>query len=709
MGDDLLSLELRCLGPTTARVGGGDPPPDVVWRKHLGLLAYLALSPGLSRSREHLLGMFWPEKPVAKARHSLNEAVRRLRVCLGAERLLSEGESIRLSDAALDVDVLNVAQVADEDPAEALTMLRGEFLEGLTLEDAPGFEEWVAVERRRLQALTVSLCLAIGEEALAANAFDAAETAGQRALDVEPYSEAAASLLLRARALAGDATGALAAYRAFRQRTLEDLREEPGREIQTLAERVRSQRWRRASPAYQTLEPPLVGRVDTHRRVFSLMEDGVRSGARCLLIAGNPGMGRTRLLNECAERLALSGASIVTARPLENDADAPWSTLRVLGPGLASMPGVAAAPPRALAVLADLVPEFAERVSPATPRDTSEVASALGAVLRAIAEEQPLGILIDDADLADGSSVGALAAVQPSLGAARIVLVLTVDATAAVVPRELAGLQADIGRRIVGETVFLHPFGDEEMRGLVTALATWCGSEEMVDRLARRLVLEAGGTPFYAVTLLRGLDRMSTLKDDLLMWPRPAATMETPLPFSVPNLARLAITGRVAEVDAEAAQVLRAASIGGGRALDVQLVAALVELPVERVEAALDRLEQAHFVRFDGSRYAFVAQVVAGVVRGECMPSGQRQRLRRRAIEVLAGRDDLESRLARVEILAKLDRTEATYREAISFAEDALAAGSMRMASRALYAAESTAVDEAARNEVERLRRELPA
>jgi len=709
MGDDLPSLELRCLGPTTARVGGGDPPPDVVWRKHLGLLAYLALSPGLSRSREHLLGMFWPEKPAARARHSLNEAVRRLRVCLGAERLLSEGESIRLSDAALDVDALSLVRVADEDPARALTMLRGEFLEGLTLEDAPGFEEWVAVERRRFRALTVSLCLATGEEALAANAFDAAETAGQRALDVEPYSDAAVSLLLRARALAGDATGALAAFRDFRQRTLEDLREEPGREIQALAERVRSQRWRRASPAYQTLEPPLVGRVDTHRRVFGLIEDGVRSGARCLLVAGNPGMGRTRLLNECAERLALSGASIVTARPLENDADAPWSTLRVLGAGLAAMPGVAAAPPRALAVLADLVPEFADRVSPAAPRDTSEVASAVGSVLRAIAEEQPLGILIDDADLADGSSVGALAAVQASLGAARIVLVLTVDATAAVVPRELAGLQADIGRRIAGETVFLHPFGDEEMRGLVTALATWCGSEEMVDRLARRLVLEAGGTPFYAVTLLRGLDRMSTLKDDLLMWPRAAATMETPLPFSVPNLARLAITGRVAEVDAEAAQVLRAASIGGGRALDVQLVAALVELSVERVEAALDRLEQAHFVRFDGSRYAFVAQVVAGVIRGECMPSGQRQRLRRRAIEVLAGRDDLESRLARVEILAKLDRTEATYREVMSVAQDALAAGSMRMASRALYAAESTAVDETARNEVERLRRELPA
>jgi DNA-binding SARP family transcriptional activator len=81
-------------------VGGGNPPPDVLWRKHLALLVYLALSPQHTRTRDHLLGLLWPEKTQDKARHSLNEAVRRLRAGLGTERLISEGEMLRLNAAS---------------------------------------------------------------------------------------------------------------------------------------------------------------------------------------------------------------------------------------------------------------------------------------------------------------------------------------------------------------------------------------------------------------------------------------------------------------------------------------------------------------------------------------------------------------------------------------------------------------------------------
>jgi len=70
------SLALHCLGPPSVRVDGHEAPPDVLWRKHLALLTYLALSPDGRRSRNHLLGLLWPESPDDKARRSLNEAVR---------------------------------------------------------------------------------------------------------------------------------------------------------------------------------------------------------------------------------------------------------------------------------------------------------------------------------------------------------------------------------------------------------------------------------------------------------------------------------------------------------------------------------------------------------------------------------------------------------------------------------------------------------
>jgi hypothetical protein len=102
----------------------------------------------------------------------------------------------------------------------------------------------------------------------------------------------------------------------------------------------------------------------------------------------------------------------------------------------------------------------------------------------------------------------------------------------------------------------------------------------------------------------------------------------------------------------------RAASIGSGRGLDIELIGELVGRPVDRVEHLLNRLEQLHFIRHDGQRYAFAAQMMASVIRNECLTPGQRQRLRKQALTALAAREDLESRALRVEILAKVERDE---------------------------------------------------
>jgi hypothetical protein len=76
-------LELTCFGPPWARLRDRPSPPELHWRKHLAFLVYLALSPNRTRSRQHLLGVLWPDNDEQQARRSLNEAVRRLRCCLG--------------------------------------------------------------------------------------------------------------------------------------------------------------------------------------------------------------------------------------------------------------------------------------------------------------------------------------------------------------------------------------------------------------------------------------------------------------------------------------------------------------------------------------------------------------------------------------------------------------------------------------------------
>ena len=698
MPDALPALELKCFGPPTARLAGGDPPPDVLWRKHLALLIYLALSPQHTRTRDHLLGLLWPEKTQDKARHSLNEAVRRLRAGLGSERLVSEGETLRLSGAALEVDALRSTELPE-----------GDFLEGFALGDAPAFEDWAAAQRSKFRAAGVESLLKQGEAALGENRLRRAREAGRRALALDSSSEMAASLLMRAAALAGDATAALAVYHQFRERLREDMGEDPGQELQALAERIRTRKWRRASAQMADIDPPLVGRSDVYATAFALLEEALKSGGRCLVISGDPGMGKTRLINECAERLALAGAVVVRARPLESDHDSKWSTLRLLvRSGLAAMPGAAGADPRALGVLAGLVPELAERFEPAAAQDAGDVSAALASLLGAVAEEQPVGVLLDEAHLADGNTVAALEAAARSLGAAPVILVLAVDPSASTIPRELLRLMGEVGRGVRGASVRLDPFGTDDMRDLVAALAAWCEGPEQVERLARRITFEAGGNPLYAVTLLRGLDRTTTLKEDLVSWPPQAATMEGALPFTMPQLANMAVVARVAELDEESQAVLKAASIAGV-ALDLPLIAALAESPLERVEEVLDLLEQRRLVVYDGTRYTFSAALIPQVIRGECITSGQRRRLRKRAIEALQARGDLESRVLLAELRAKVEPDDAAFGDAVEIARTAHEDGSLRTAQRALAAAARMAAkgDAARREVVEELRTSL--
>ncbi len=70
-------------------------------RKHLALLIYLALSPNRRRTRVHLVGVLWPEIGEAQARHSPNEAIRRLRAHLGAARVESDGDSVSIRALAV--------------------------------------------------------------------------------------------------------------------------------------------------------------------------------------------------------------------------------------------------------------------------------------------------------------------------------------------------------------------------------------------------------------------------------------------------------------------------------------------------------------------------------------------------------------------------------------------------------------------------------
>jgi len=179
--------------------------------------------------------------------------------------------------------------------------------------------------------------------------------------------------------------------------------------------------------------------------------------------------------------------------------------------------------------------------------------------------------------------------------------------------------------------------------------------------------------------------------------------------MSVPSLARQAVAARVAELDQTSLQVLRAASIGA-LAVDPELIAALTELTAERVDQVLTVLERHGLLAFDGERYRFAAPLIAEVVRGDRLLPGERRGLRARAAAALAARQDLESRLLRVDLLARIGPAAVAFAEALAAAQAALAESAPRAARRALAVAERTLApaDDGGRRTLAELRARVP-
>ena len=707
--ETLPRLEISCFGPVTVRLDGAPPPADVLWRKHLALLVYLALSPDRRRAREHLLGLVWPEKDEGQARHSLSEVLRRLRVGLGAARLASSGDTVELSGESLEVDALRFDALADRDPAAAAALARGEFLEGFDARDAAPFEEWVEMMRGHYRARVTALLLAAGEKALSGGDLPRAMALARRAAEREPLSEAAARLLMRARGLSGDPAGALQAYHEFVARMQRELSERPGRDIAALAERLRNGRWRAVQGGEPAeAEPPLVGREAIHRTVFEQLAASAAGATRVLVVLGAGGMGRSRLLAECARRAALDGAVAAGARPIESDHDAAWSTLRqLLRGGLALSPGAVGADPASLGVIAHFAPDLADRVSPAEPRDVAQVSAALAALLGAVAEEQPVVLTLDDAHLADGTTLAALHGAVRERAAQPLCVILSAADEIGDWPGELAALARDVGHGVPGITVVLPPLGEPDVLALTLAMGR-LDDGEASRRLSRRVSVECGGSPFLAVTLLRALSSSRRLAEDLAAWPPPTQTLDAPLPSGVSAVVRLAILTQLVGLGDAAVRTGTAAALAGvGVVADI--LAPGTGIGLAETEAALEELERRRVLEFRDGRYVFAAGVVAAVFRREGLPRGQREAIRLRLADALEARDELEWRVAAAALRSREGPSAQAFRVAVEAARAGLAEGARRTARRSLAIAEAAAdpSDSAARRTLDDLRRDV--
>ncbi|MFF4300995.1 AAA family ATPase [Streptomyces sp. NPDC001601] len=354
---------------------------------------------------------------------------------------------------------------------------------------------------------------------------------------------------------------------------------------------------------------PLIGRDDELDRLAAVLERARNGSGQAVLIAGDAGVGKTRLLDEVAARAAAAGAVVVTGHCVDlGDVGLPYLPFtEILGvlAGDGRFGDVLAAHP---------VVERLLGAGPDSARDADarlRLFEGVAGLFGELAATAPLLLVLEDLHWADQSSRDLL----------RFLL------SRGVLPRRFAVLASyradDLHRRhplrpLLAELVRLPGVERLEVRRLadaeVTRLVRSLEERPLSEATVRDIVERAEGNAFYTEELVAaaGTDGMPTGLADLLLI-------------------------RVEQLSETAQQVLRTAAVAGRR-VGHDLLRDAVGLPEEELESALrEAVGRQLLVAGDGDTYAFRHALAREAVYGDLLP-GQRARLHGTYARLLAAR-----------------------------------------------------------------------
>jgi DNA-binding CsgD family transcriptional regulator len=364
---------------------------------------------------------------------------------------------------------------------------------------------------------------------------------------------------------------------------------------------------------------PLVGRDEELARLGEVLGRARRGEAGAVLVAGDAGVGKTRLLTEVAGRAAGSGMTVLTGHCVDlGDVGLPYlpftEVLGLLAADERFAPVLAAHPvvDRLLGSGTDAARDEGGRL---------RLFEGVAGLLAGVADIAPLVLVLEDLHWADQSSRDLLRFLlsrgilqRPAGGAPAHRLAVLASYRADDLHRRhpLRPLLAELVRLPAVERLELRPLADAEVTRLVRALE----EHPLPDATVRGIVERAEGNAFYAEELVAATDTAaggvpSGLADVLLI--------------------------RFEQLSETAQQVLRTAAVAGRR-VEHDLLRDAVGLPEEELEAALrEALGRQVLVPGDRDTYAFRHALAREAVYADLLP-GERARLHGAFARLLAGR-----------------------------------------------------------------------
>jgi tetratricopeptide (TPR) repeat protein len=423
--------------------------------------------------------------------------------------------------------------------------------------------------------------------------------------------------------------------------------------------------------------PPLVGRTPE----LALLEahlDG--AGPPVLLLAGEPGIGKSRLLSEAGRRGAAAGWQVLPAGCTRSGGQLPFAPLlQALQRHISGQAaGARRAALRGCAWLVRLLPELAqgpiEPLPPWTISPEHERRLLFGAVERYLANVAgPAGTLLvlDDLQWAGADALDLLTTLAHTTNAP-LRLVGAYRDTEVQPSDPLAVSLADLAHAGLVRHHLLPPLAPTVVHQLLDALLDGIAGDRAA--LATRIAERSGGVPFFVVGCVQALVRDTADGGEILPW----------------DVAQ-GIRQRVSALPERVQELLSVASVIG-RVVSPALLTAVVEQPEAVVLSALDDLCQARLLSDADASYQFAHDLIREVVEAG-MGRGRRLALHRRiggVLERQAGdlggelplaalayhyghSDDAEKALLYLEQAGDRAREQAAHAAAVDYYSEAVA------------------------------------
>ena len=636
------------------------PKPPTL--KSQSLLAYLASHRERAHPRSQLAGLLWGDRPEQKARASLSTSLWHIRRCLPDEEfLIGDPHSVQFNpevDVWLDTEEF-IARSANGNTREleaAVALYRGDFLEAF-------YDEWVVEERYRLAVRCCEALARLMHRQEAEGQYHAAlETAG-RLLERDPLREDAHCLAMRAYCRLGQRSGALEQYRRCREALLEELGVEPAAETRqyyqailegrveigrpTPAGAVRRETVVTAAGAGDPLDvaavSPLVGREEELRKLHGHWRRALAGQGGLLLVRGEAGVGKTRLLREFAARPPSQAERVLWGRCYEFERLLPYQPIVEALQGCRAYLNATDVPDWARREVGRLLPEAGEQHGRLSERGQPEPEEALlfegvVAFLGSLAGERPCLLVVEDLHWASESTLQMLHYLVRHLPGKPVVLVGTYRPEAVGLAHALRGMARRLGREGLSQVLDLHRLGAEAVEELVVAMS---GAGEAVLPLARRLHADTDGNPFFLMETIKALFSSGALRLEGGIWRGDYGRIskdDIPLASTVSQ----AIHARSARLAPQVQKALRLASVLG-REFDFDLLNAVLGQGEEATLEALDDLLRHRLIEEGsgpaGRDYAFSHHKIREVIYAG-IPKRRRQHAHARvgaAMEALRG------------------------------------------------------------------------